>query len=235
MTLGIFIVAHNQDLILEFEKKKPDDIQVQYILVGEDPDYSKLPEELFYFNLLIPYHFVDNIEHHKNLLTFTAWHFLSLVEKTGINMPFDYFGIFEYDIDILRPLSKLASVCNKNSIISFSPMEMKSPYFIDKVPGLVESIKKVYNIDVPELIKRYSLSTYDRIWGVSTNFIINMEFLQGFVDWYSALIPEIMNYTNYSHFHERAIKIYSILNHYQTIYCTDYLKHKGLMSHNIEL
>jgi len=242
--MEIFIVAHNQDLILNF--KDGNYTNFHYILVGEKPKYSKLGHHCF----LPPYQFrikktneiiyipdysFDNIEKYPNLLTFTAWYWLAKNYEFQDN---DYVGIFEYDIKIHKDLSELEPLLRPNRIVSFLQYPITNQYSFNPeyIQGLIDSIKKVYHIDIIKLLDDYSADTVDAFWwGPTTNHIMPVKFLKGFVDWYLKLIPEIVQYPNYPHFHERALKIYSILNGYHNIYKPEYLTHEQLGSHRIPL
>jgi hypothetical protein len=99
--MKIFIVAHDQDLILNF--KKGDYNNYDFILVGKNPDYSKLisPETPF---TIIPSLESRNIENLPRLLTFTAWHYIANIPE--IELCEDYIGIYEYDIKIHKNLDE---------------------------------------------------------------------------------------------------------------------------------
>jgi hypothetical protein len=226
--MKIFIVAHNQDLILKFKQDYYDYTDYQFILVGKNP----LQYVGHKYVTLIPAFNDDNIERYPKLLTFTAWYFLAKNYLFGDD---DYVGIFEYDIKIHKPLSELESLLQPDVIISFSELSVNHPYSFNKTDGLKDAIRKIYHIDFDEIILNNYQDTADNLWAPTTNHIMPVKFLKGFVDWYMKLIPEIFQYPNYPHFHERALKIYSILNGYHNIYKPEYLTHEQLGSHRIPL
>lgn len=237
--IHIFIVAHNQELIVDFHHKINREflsgVQYYYILVGENPDtsylrkFKEVDERTF-----TPYLDANNIEKYRNLLTYTAWYYIANSNVFNFDQS-DYIGIFEYDVSINRNMVNLTQYLEPDKLLSFIPMMMNDKVFLSSTPGLIKSIDKVFDVDIKNIINKYYSENKDELWGATTNHIMPFNFLCNFVDWYFKLIPEIFSYENYPHFHERAIKIYEILAGYSNHYMPEYLTHEQRNSHGIKL
>ena len=236
--LGIFIVCHDQKLILDFHNSMNklfiDDLPYFYILVGQSPKYNLLQQNQEIFSRLhIPIeHGLFNMENYPGLLTFTAWYYIS--RMYDIDLKYENIAIFEYDVDFKEKISKLTHNLNGNNTISFITERMDNNSFLKPVPGLVSELDLKYKGSI-KAIQTYYQEHEDYFWGATTNQIVSIKFLIDFVNWYMRLIPDIFVYKNYPHFHERAIKIFSILNNYNTLYFPSYLTHRQNNSHGIGL
>lgn len=226
-----FIIVHDQKKIIDFEDKKTFSQfpKFRYVFVGAG-DISLIKNTN---KVIIARNLPNNIEKYKYFVAYTAWY--ALVKNNLIETAF--VTLLEYDIELSRDfysksLSKLKN--NSDTIIGYVPYSMGSPYFLSKNKGadiLVNSVNKVYKIDIKKIIKIYIKNTNDKTWPSTSNISMSNKNLTNFVKWFTPISLLIQDDKNCGHSFERAIKIYCILNKIQNYYISDVLKHQQLDSH----
>lgn len=227
--LNCAIISHTKELALNAVSKHPDFLS---ILVGENPEITSFEDRRRMMAISMPALWNDNIENMPSLLAFTGWYHLAKnIFKTYKN---SYVGIFEYDVEIKKNIWELDQYTNGNRIICFESKPTLHPIFLQDVAGLYEATKEVYKLDM-KYFENIMYQNLDHQWGITSNCIMPVEFLKGFVDWYMKLVPHILKYDNHPHFHERAIKLYAILHNHEIIYKPDYLVHLQSNSHGYNL
>ena len=211
MNLTNYIVFHDNESLTYFIENNQDLMSIfEFINVG----LNISPLEVNPSSYIKAYSWLDNIELHKSLLTFTAWYLLA---KNDICRT-DYIGIYEYNVKFLSDPNEIE--LNKNTIYGFNKRELPDHLYLDGLPNLKRIMKD-------ELTPQ----TY---WNATSNFIMHKDFLIKFVDWYMKFVPEILEYRNHSHFHERAINIFASKHKYKNKF-VPLLEHFQLCSHGINL
>jgi len=215
-TLTNYIVFHNQESLDLFQNKNNDLklSEFNYIGVG---DINSL---IFnhgtinpYKNLYLANKYDSNIENIPSLLTFTAWY---LIAKNNICKT-EFVGIFEYDVKFNKPG---AIELDYNTIYGINKRPLPDSMFLKSLPLL----NSLMQFDERKI----------KYWNSTSNFIMPMEFLKKFVDWYMELVPQILHEHNHPHYHERAVNIFAANNGYnnETI---EGIEHLQLNSHGINL
>jgi hypothetical protein len=216
--LSIYIVCHNEKAFKTFKSLGNEEYidKCNYILVGIDK-YDKF-KGMDNLNTIIPIHLPYNIEQHISLLTFTAWY--ALVKNDLVKT--DFVGIFEYDVQFTRNPFPLEF--DKNSIYGASYRDIPDYMFLETVPYL------------KRLLTPRETETADRMrfWMPSSNMIMPEKFLVDFVEYYTDLIPKIMDSKCHSHFHERMINLFAVMEGYKLEPC-DIIHHKQYNSHGLNL
>jgi hypothetical protein len=243
-----FIVGHQYNLLEDYAKQFPRKHQPKgfldnfiYLLVGLDHDPVGL-SEISKIPIDVPCLAADNIEHHSSLLTFTAWYYLAKHPELVKYKPFDistsqtHLAILEYDAQILEPYAfqvGFMDCIEGKQIVSFSPFPTDHRLFLGQTPGLKAVLRDHHHIDERAL---ESIIGEHKYWGATTNYMMPYSFLQGFVDWYMPMVPDMLKYTNHPHFHERAVSIYAWLNGYEIVFTPPYtVKHQQLNSHQYSI
>lgn len=218
-TLDIFIVCHNQQSLELFkENNKHIDIsKFKFILVG---NWEGVGEE-FKEEHIVASFLPDNIERFEKLLTFTAWY--ALTRNNLIKS--DYVGIFEYDCIFKDDIFKLKGELEKNCIIGFNPRVTNEHLYLNIIPEFCNLLSKGE-------IKKAKKNNY---WNATTNMILPINFLEGFVSWYLEYVIKILKYTKVSHYHERAVNVLAANMDIDYKFFQSYVEHKQLMSHGISL
>ena len=217
-SLTNYIVFHDKESFNHFHdnNKDLDKTDFKFINVGKRVVANDvyLIQGTYFYNCINAIGYTNNIELHKSLLTFTAWYLLA---KNDICRT-DYIGIYEYDVKFLSDPNEIE--LNKNTIYGFNKRELPDHLYLDGLPNLKRIMKD-------ELTPQ----TY---WNATSNFIMHKDFLIKFVDWYMKFVPEILEYRNHSHFHERAINIFASKHKYKNKF-VPLLEHFQLCSHGINL
>jgi hypothetical protein len=211
--LTIYIVFHNKGSFDLFQENNPELIgQYEFIIVGNYNGESLEPK-----NSPCWIHkskmYDNNIEQYPSLLSFTAWY---LIAKNNLCKT-EFVGIFEYDVKF-SPINYIK--LSADTIYGINRRNLPDSMFLEVLPEL----KELIHFDESKI----------SYWNCTSNFIMPMKFLKGFVDWYMTFIPGILKIDKHSHFHERAINIYAANNGYknETI---EGIEHLELNSHGIRL
>jgi hypothetical protein len=219
MTTTNFIVFHDPKSLKYFINNNNSISSLfNYILVG-DFEIAKN----YYLELKSGYHIYlpaiwKNIEKNKNLLSFTAWYFLS--KNNIVNT--DFVGVFEYDT-IFKQMPDHRQL-KLNTITGFYKRMLPDGLFLDLVPGLLSNLTQ----------KQKEKALQLPFWSASSNLIMPKQFLIDFVDWYMNLMPKIIKFPNLPHFHERAINVFAANNGYD-IEISEIAEHQFLNSHGVPL
>lgn len=216
MNLTNYIVSHDIISYDYFYKNNGEYIgKVENILVGTRQKYSLMDER----NFLGAAAMHINIEHYPSLLTFTAWYLLA---KNDI-CETDFIGIFEYDVKFLSlPEIEL----KEDTIYGFIQRPLPDPngLYLDATPQFRNLLPK----------DKIQIAQNQPYWNATSNFIVHKNFLIKFVDWYMGFIPNILQYYNHAHYHERAINYFAANEGYKNE-TLPILQHAQLNSHNIQL
>lgn len=230
-----FITVHDQNIILNAEKNKKykNLTKYRYLFVGKG-DISLLKDNK---NVIIGREIEKNIEDLNYFCDFTAWFFL--VKNKLINTKF--ISLIQYDTDIRDDfesltLKKLSS--NENIIFGYVPYSIDSFDFLgnrDFKDLLCNSVKKIYEIDILDLIKKYRNDNEDdTLWPSSNNLAMSRINLERLISWCEPIILDMGNQKYSGHAIERSVKIFSIIHNIKNEYILDVLIHHQLDSHNTQ-
>ena len=228
--LEIFIICHDQETILHYERNSKFKYQphYRYVFVGSGPaDKIEGNDEV-----IICRNLLHNIEQYKYLVSFTAWY--ALVRNKLIRTK--YVSLLEYDVSLSSDFytKNLDVLMRTGGMIGYVIFPLNSPVFLGATPHLYSSIKKVYGLDVAEVVQEYIKTTGRNSWCSTSNCTMPTEVLEKFVDWYLPLTEEFREEKLGAHVEERAIKIFAINNNIKTFYLPGVLQHQQLKSHKIE-
>ena len=212
-----YIVFHDQKSFDLFQINNPDiDTSIyNYIHVGTMMNFKPLHEMLLKngFDVICESDYNLNLRFYTSLLTFTVWY---LIAKNNICST-DFVGIFEYDVKFSREID---IELKENTIYGINKRPLPDSMFLKSLPLL----NHLMNFDEKKI----------KYWNSSSNFIMPMEFLKKFVDWYMEIVPNILPEKSHPHYHERCVNIFAANNGYsnETI---EGIEHLQLNSHGINL
>lgn len=192
--IKIIIVCHNIDIvnsILSDQMKN----NFHIMFVGDQPINNEILENK---RITIVRDLHNNIEQHKEFLTFTAWY---AIIKNDLFIEYEYICILEYDVIIKNTFeTELTSYCeNKNyDIISFI------------------HVTNYFNFDVNETIlniflkKKQITYQYYENWFATSNHCLKRNNLLEFVDWFypDCLLIKQLDPNRVSWYHERIFYIF---------------------------
>lgn len=203
-----FVVCHNQQSYDYFRINNShlDLSDFKFIQVGHQPRINS--------DVIYALDYQDNIEQHKTLLAFTAWY---LIAKNNL-CETKFVGIFEYDVKFLENPNIFKF--DKMSIYGFLQRKLPDAMYLDCVPGYLNLLDAE---DLNNAIKQ-------PYWNATSNFIMPIDFLKMFVDWFMCMIPDILSHRNHSHYHERDVNVYAANKGYQNK-TLPILQHAQLNSH----
>jgi len=231
MDLEVFIVCHDQDIILKDEETKKFSSKLpcyRYLFVGNSSS-SKIENNP---KVIICNKLPNNIENEKNLVSFTAWYALAKNDITTAK----YVSVIEYDVDLGADFydKNLDVLSRTNGIVGYTVFPLLSNIYLDAAPCLKESLLKAYNINLLEFITEYVNKTGKNSWCSSSNASLSLDHLKLFVDWFMPVAEIIKSDKLGGHVHERTIKIFAILNEIKTYCINGIFVHLQLKSHGIE-
>lgn len=227
--LEVFIVVHDQNIILDYEQNgKFKNLKLyRYVFVGSD-ETDKIDSN---DKVIIARTLPDNIEEKKYLVSFTAWY--ALAKNNLINT--EFICLLEYDVDLSDFFwEETLRALDKNVIVGYVPFLLNHILFLDGTPYLSRSLINVYGIDPVNLVYTYIQTTNDNLWASTTNMAMSTENFRKFVEWFIPLIREFDDDPISAHVHERAVKIFCILFNLGVRYLPHVLKHWQKKSHKIE-
>jgi len=230
MDLEVYIVCHDQEIILQSEQSNKFRVlpNYRYLFVGDKPIDKILNNE----KVIICRNLPDNIEKYKYLVSFTAWYALA---KNNI-IKSKYVSILEYDVDLSSDFyeKNLDVVSRTSGMIGYVVFTMSGPLFLGATPHFYYSLKKVYNIDVRQLTQEYMQRTGKNSWCSTSNCTLPTETFYKFIDWFLPLTIEFREEKLGAHVHERCLKVFAILNNIKTFLIQGVLFHQQIKSHKIE-
>ena len=227
--IDTFIVVHDQNIVLEFEnsEKYKNIKNLTYLFVG-DKSYDKIKN---LNNLIICRNLHDNIESFPNINAFTAWYTIwknNLCSKK-------YLNIFEYDTNFSDKLFKVLSKNGESGydMIRYVPMSTDNFHFINNpnwVDNIFKGIFEVYKIDLRKQIENNRLP----VWTTTSNTSFRYSVFKQYMDWFSPLLPYLLNDPNAGHAHERSITFFSYMNKKKIIPTNGLIEHLQMNSHNTQ-
>lgn len=255
--MDVFIICHDQDILLNLEQDQVFSClpRYTYLFVGDRPT-DKIRHQK---NVIICNQLKHNIEQYKNLVSFTAWY---AVHKNKLSKN-PYVALLEYDSllsndfyertqESLTPTTFVGF--NKTMLFSPEFMDLVSSgeqdllqvvkndpsfpvfniYYHDAVPLVEELLKHVYNIDLREFLVKHFISTGDIFWYPVSNAALPIKVFNDFVKWYLPIALKSPELPLIAHVHERCLKVFSVLNQLPQLMVEGVLEHRQLKSHKIE-
>jgi hypothetical protein len=217
--IDYFIICHNKSLIPDTVHNLPN---YKILLVGNQNNNTE------YQNLIQCSQLEYNIENYPLLCSFTGWY---AVAKNFADS-YKKVCLLEYDVQITDQFDKINQRYNNmnNSIVSYDKTLLHHYVFYKSTPWLEIALKKVYNIQLIELLNSKMKNIV--YWPVSTNHMLDMSTLISFIDWFMPMAELFKNDKLGSYVHERAFFIYCVLNDIRIEFSLNNLKHYQLCSHN---
>jgi hypothetical protein len=173
-----------------------------------------------------------NIENHPYLVAYTAWH--ALCHNDYIKDD-EWYNMLEYDVQVSQNfIPTLKQYAQPGILIGYIPFTIDHPLFMG--PGtelLQDAIKKVYNINVKDIIFN-ELARGRRLWCSTSNCCIRGRDMKDFVEWFDKLIPEFKRNPMAAHYPERSIRLWTATQNIEPMCIQNILKHEQKKSHKIE-
>jgi hypothetical protein len=216
----VFICHNNESIASVFSKLEYEHIFI--ILVG---DNNVKTEYLLHPKIIIARQYLDNIEHEKKLLTFTAWY---LIIKNNLFKNVDYLCLLEYDTDFMGNfLERMDEECKsmKHDVICFDEC-------------LKNFLKDVDTDTLYRFVCTRGITYYEYgAWNHTTNQCVRRDILNHFVDWYypGCLDIKKTDYVRLSWYHERCFSIFLSTQHKKYYVIRGILMHFSNKSHEYKL
>jgi len=215
----IILICHSIDIInsiLEDSKKN----NFHIFFVGDKNITDELSNNL---RVTVARNLPINIEHEKELLTFTAWY---AIIKNNLYTEYNYICILEYDVSLEENFeSELIRICETNIYDCISFIFTQGFFILDIKESIMYYFLEKKNMSFKNFDESY--------WFATTNHCIKRNILSQFVDWYYPDCLEIkkLEPNKISWYHERLF--YSYMNNYfNNIYHLNLLTHGLSNSHN---
>lgn len=231
--LDTFIIVHDQDIIIEYEKhqKYLGIPNVKYLFVGKNPT-EKVSS---YKNVIVCRDLEHNIEQYPNINSFTAWYAIwknNLSDKRYINL-------LEYDTIINNQIFQKLPKHMENGVdmIRFLPRPCNEHHFINDprwVKEMFLSISKVYNRDMETEIRRSLQDNPNMSWTSTSNSIFRKSCFDQYMNWFLPLLPDILNSKTAGHQHERSITIFTYMRNKKLLVLPDMIHHFQMDSHGTQ-
>lgn len=231
--LSTFIMVHDQDIILDYEKneKYKGIDNLNYVFLG-NRDIDKLSN---IENVIVARDLEHNLEQYPNINAFTGWYALwknNLIQTKYVNL-------FEYDTIIDNKLFAVLPKLMENGfdLLGYVPMTCKNYHFIDNpdwTSDIFKSISKKYRVDLRNKIKGMLNDNPNMMWSTTSNTTFKKTTLDNYMNWFIPLLEDIISLKTAGHAHERSTTFYSIMNNKPFLMTNNLLKHFQLDSHKTQ-
>jgi hypothetical protein len=235
MKIKTFIVVHDQDIILDsIHYKKYESIDNLIFLFVGNGDISKIKDRT---DVIICRDLQYNIEQYKDLTSYTAWY--AVWKNKLCENDIDYITFLEYDTLInqnyFQKLKKILNQNNKIDIIGYSQINIHHELFLGHhhmyADGLIESLKKIYNIDILNYIQKYSIN---KKCAIVTNRTIKTNIFEDYIKWSMPVVNDFIDSKYSGHFTERLVTVYYLINHSNHIFLLNAVENFEFNSSNYE-
>lgn len=227
--LEAFVVVHDQDLLLECEQdgRFSSVPRLRYLFVGPRPNDKLTGRD----DVVIARHLGDNIEEYPQLLSFTGWYAVARNDLASAR----YVSLLEYDVTLAAGfVSKtLAALREGRGIVGYVPFRLSHPMYLHATPWLIRALGEVYDIDVVRLISNHLAAGGADQWTATSNTSLAAADLRALVDWLLPLTRVYRHDPIGAHVHERALKVFCLLQQKENRYLPDLLTHAQKRSHKI--
>jgi hypothetical protein len=228
--LEIFVVVHDPSIIEQLEAEQHFSMlpNYRYILVGHASRYAnsdfQCPARSIVAQLL-----PNNLEEHKNLLTFTAWY--AIVKNQLANTKF--VTILEYDVDVDRHFQQrtIQALQEGHRMVGYVPFPLTHPQYLHATDWFTDSLTQVYDIDAAALVDSHLSGGGADLWTATTNLSMRLDDLEDFVDWFLPLSRIFRHDPVGAHVHERSVPIYCMIRGIENFYLPELLQHYQKLSH----
>jgi len=227
--LEVFVVVHDQDLLLECEQdgRFSGISRLRYIFVGPRPN-DKLTGRR---NIVIARDLADNIEAYPHLLSFTGWYAVARNDLAGTR----YVALLEYDVALTTGFvsTTLAALRERRRIVGYVPFPLSHPMYLHATPWFIRALAEVYDIDVVAMMRDYLAAGGTDQWTATSNAAMAADDLRALVEWMLPLTRVYRHDPIGAHVHERTLKVFSLLRQIESLYLPDLLTHAQKRSHKI--
>ena len=226
--LEVFIVAHDEDIVLAAEREGRFSClpRYRYVFVGpRSCDRIRLDQRV-----IVARELSDNIEQYNaTLVAFTAWYAIARNDVTAAR----FVSLLEYDADV-RPdfhRATLDALSREDGIVGYVGFPVSHPMFLHATPLLARAIRHVYHVDVEDLVEHYLHSGAPDRWTATSNASMSLATLRDFVRWFEPTTSVFRHEAAAVHVHERAVFFYCLLRGLQNTLVPDVLEHRQERSH----
>lgn len=227
--VSTYVFVHDQQIVLDADISKKFNAlpSVKYVFLGDKPVDKIFKRK----DIVIARNLKYNIEKYPKFCSFTGWYALW---KNNI-ITTEYINLFEYDISIHESFGdKFNAYMHVNyDFIGYIPHPMKSSY-IDSPQYLckiIESIKKIYHIDVAELIGIIIGQNREENWSSTSNSTFKKDVFLQYMNWFSLLVDDIKDDKMCGHAHERSISFFYLIFKKKILLTNGIISHMMLNSH----
>lgn len=228
-----FIFIHDQDYLLDFEKKNKlgNLYSYKYVFLGNRPtDKIKNLD-----NVIIARNLEYNIEQYPKLTSYTGWYALwknNLITKKYVNL-FEYDVIFNENIEQYLHRFRYEHF----DMVGYVPVSMMNFHFIQNerwVEHIIPSIKKHYGIDIYNVFNTIISQNPNSIWSSTSNTTFKTEVFKKYMKWFEPIFEDVKLTETAGHAHERSLTFFSTLNKKNFVITENLLKHFQLDSHSTQ-
>jgi len=232
-TLETYIFVHDQDIILDFNRKEKfkEFKNFKYVFLGSrSVDLIKdLP------NVIIARNLKHNIEVYNKLTSFTGWYALYKNKIIKSN----YVNLFEYDINYNNNfiISNNKLINSNPDAIGYLKLPVTSPFFIaDKkfIEPLATAIKLKSNIDIYQLVADLAVKYPHLQWQTTSNTTWNIKIFNKYVEWISDYIEDFGYEQLAGHIVERSISLFYYIFKTNVVFDINKIEHLQLDSHKTD-
>jgi hypothetical protein len=225
-----FIFCHDQDIIIQYEEsnKFSELSNYTYVFLGSR-DCEKIRD---YKNVIISRELPINIEHYKELCSFTGWYSLW---KNGY-IKSDYINLFEYDVILVNEFEQIMSkiIYEKPNMVGYIPFPCNNYHFIDNqnwVDTLFKGIKTIYNVDFEKTLRLMIQKDNNLYWSSTSNSTMSKSFFESYMKWFEPMIDIVAESKTAGGGHERSISFFYFWGKTPIILTQGLLKHYQMDSH----
>jgi hypothetical protein len=231
--VSTFIMVHDQEIILEYEKNKKykNITNLKYVFLG-----SKNIEKIESLdNVIVARNLNHNLEEFPNINAFTGWYALwknNLIRTKYVNL-FEYDTIIDDKLFVV--LSKLMG--DGFDMLGYIPVSCSNYHFIDNpewTEQIFKSIAKNYKIDLRNQIKNMMTQTPNMVWSSTSNTTFRTSVLNDYMNWFLPILTDILQTKTAGHAHERSTTFFSYMTNKKFLITNNLIKHFQLDSHKTQ-
>lgn len=231
LDIETFIVCHDQELILRFEKigKFNQFKKLRYVFVGNG-NCEKIRNE----KVIIARELPHNIESQKNYCAYTAWYALwknQLIKTTYINL-------FEYDINLTPYIAEHTTKhLQEMGIVGYVPMSSKIHEFINDerlVKGIFRAIQQEHQRNTKKFLD--SQYSHEFMWLTTNNVSFHQFEFNQYMKWVEPILKNsyLKNDVWAGHGLERALTFYCLMYNKKVALIPKIIKHFQMNSHSTQ-
>lgn len=228
-----FIFIHDQELVLDFEKKQKFQnlYNFKYVFLGNRPvdKIINLP------NLLIARNYEFNMEEYPSFTSFTGWYFLWKNKLISTK----YINLFEYDVILDKNIDQIHNKFYENNIeiIGYVPFPMSHYQFITNPKWnehILPIIKEKNKVDLQKQVSQILKNNPQALWSSTSNTTFRIDVFNEYMDWFVPISEKIKETETCGHAHERSITYFTLIKSKKMLLTNNILKHLQLDSHKTQ-